>query len=52
MKDDPKQFVLYTTDTGDVKLEVFLQNETIWLSQAKMAELFDVDRTVNCLTII
>lgn len=46
MQDKKSQFLLYTTDTGDVKLEVFLQDETIWLSQKMMAELFDVDRTV------
>jgi hypothetical protein len=46
MEDLASQFVLYTTDSGDVRLEVFLQDENIWLSQAKMSELFDVDRTV------
>jgi hypothetical protein len=29
-----------------VKVEIFLQNETIWLTQQKIAELFGVDRTV------
>jgi hypothetical protein len=47
-KNEAKQFVLYTTDTGDVKLEVFLQDENIWLSQKMMAELFDVEvNTIN-----
>jgi hypothetical protein len=33
---------------GDVKLEVFIQDETIWLTQKMMAQLFDVDvRTVS-----
>jgi hypothetical protein len=36
-------FILYTSDTGDVKLEVFIQDETIWLTQKMMAELFDVE---------
>lgn len=41
-------FILYTSDTGDVKLEVFIQDETIWLTQKMMAELFGVDvRTVS-----
>ncbi len=35
-------FILYTSDTGDVKLEVFIQDETTWLTQKMMAELFDV----------
>ncbi len=39
-------FLLYNSPSGDVKIEVFFQNETIWLTQKKMAELFGVDRTV------
>jgi hypothetical protein len=35
-----KNFLFYTTPNGQIKLEVFLQNETIWLSQKKMSELF------------
>jgi hypothetical protein len=27
-------------------VEIYLQNETIWLTQQKMADLFGVDRTV------
>jgi hypothetical protein len=37
-----EKFILYTTPNGDVKLEVFIQDETIWLSQKMMAELFGV----------
>ena len=36
-------FILYTTPNGEVKLEVFLYNETLWLTQKMMAELFDVN---------
>ena len=40
----PKQnFILYTTPNGEVKLEVFIQDETLWLTQKKMAELFGVE---------
>ncbi|PID31357.1 cell filamentation protein Fic, partial [Candidatus Saccharibacteria bacterium] len=39
-------FLLYNSPSGDVKIEVFFQDETIWLTQKKMAELFGVDRTV------
>ena len=40
--------IFYTTPDGAVHIEVFFQNETFWLSQKKMAELFGVDvRTVN-----
>lgn len=37
------QIVLYTTPDGDIKINTILQNETIWLTQAGMAELFDVN---------
>ena len=41
-------FILYTSPEGDVKLNVFIDNETIWLTQKMMAELFDVDvRTIS-----
>jgi len=41
-------FLLYTTPDNEVRLEVFLQDETIWLTQKMMAELFEVDvRTVS-----
>ncbi|OGJ92043.1 MAG: cell filamentation protein Fic [Candidatus Raymondbacteria bacterium RifOxyA12_full_50_37] len=40
------EFLLYTTPNGKVKVEIFLHNETVWLSQAKIAELFDVERSV------
>ncbi len=42
------EFLLYTTPNGDVKVEIFLMNETVWLSQKKIAELFGVDvSTIN-----
>ncbi len=36
------QFLLYKTDKGDIKVDVLLQNETIWMTQQKIAELFEV----------
>ena len=38
--------MLYTTPNGKVQVEIFLHNETVWLTEEKMAELFGVDRTV------
>ena len=39
---------LYTSDDGHVRLQVALEQETVWLTQAQMAELFDKDvRTIN-----
>src|SRR3990167_6280320 len=40
------EFLLYTAPNGQVKIEVFLRDETIWLTQEQIAKLFDVDRTV------
>jgi len=35
-------FLLYTSATGDIKAEVFLKDETVWLTQKSMASLFGV----------
>ena len=40
------EMLLYTTPNGRVKVEIYLQNETIWLTQQKIADLFAVDRSV------
>ncbi len=40
------EFLLYSSPNGKVKLEIFLRNENIWLTQEKIAQLFGVDRTV------
>jgi len=45
-KEGFSEILLYTTPNGKVKIEVYLQNETIWLTQQKIAELFGVDRSV------
>lgn len=42
------EFLLYKSLNGDIKIEVFLHNENIWLTQKRMAELFDVEiPTIN-----
>ena len=38
------EILLYTTPNGKVKVEIYLQNETIWLTQQKIADLFAVQR--------
>ena len=38
------EILLYTTPNQKVKVEVFLRNETIWLTQQKIADLFGVQR--------
>jgi hypothetical protein len=37
-----RQFLLYKSDKGDIKVDVLLENETIWMPQTKIAELFEV----------
>ena len=39
-----KEILLYKTDNEEVKVEILLHNENLWLTQAKMAELFDVQK--------
>ncbi len=35
-------FLLYTGNDGKINVEVFLKDETVWLTQKAMAELFGV----------
>jgi hypothetical protein len=39
------QIIIYQTPTGNIKIDVHLENETVWLTQAHMAELFGKGRT-------
>jgi hypothetical protein len=39
---DPSQFLLYTAPNGAVKVDVFFKDETAWLTQKALAELFGV----------
>ena len=39
-------FLLYTTPNGKIRVEVFLKDENIWLTQEKIAALFGVERSV------
>ena len=43
MKQD--QIVIYQTEDGQTQIDVRLENETVWLTQAQMAELFKSSRT-------
>ena len=40
------EFLLYTTPSGKVKVEIFLRDENLWLTQARIADLFGVERSV------
>ena len=39
------QIVIYQTEDGQTQIDVRLENETVWLTQAQMAELFKSSRT-------
>ena len=42
--------ILYTTDSGDIKVEVLFSDESFWLNQKRTAELFGVEvNTMNYL---
>lgn len=36
--------IMYTTDDGQVEIEVRLEDENVWLTQNAMAELFDTTK--------
>lgn len=38
------EIIIYTTDDGQVDIEVRLKDENVWLTQNSMAELFDTTR--------
>ncbi|MCK5282509.1 MAG: hypothetical protein KAK00_03810 [Nanoarchaeota archaeon] len=42
INDEITDFLLYNSPNGDVRVEIFLHNETVWLNQNRMAELFGV----------
>ncbi|TVS19515.1 MAG: cell filamentation protein Fic [Planctomycetaceae bacterium] len=44
MESEQNQFLLYTAPDGAVKVEVFYKDESVWLTQKALAELFGVQR--------
>ncbi|HET56150.1 MAG TPA: hypothetical protein ENN33_13175 [Ignavibacteria bacterium] len=48
MKKPNSDIILYSTSEGEIKVEVYYEDETFWLSQKRMSILFDVDiRTIS-----
>lgn len=41
---DNSDFILYTSPNGEIRVDVFINNETVWLTQKSIAELFAVQR--------
>lgn len=42
---EKNEIVVYQPEGGEFHIEVRLENESVWLTQAQMAELFGTDRT-------
>ncbi len=40
-QDKNNKIIIYNTEDGETKIEVQMKDDTIWLSQKQMAELFD-----------
>lgn len=43
-KENPPQFLIYQAEDGKTRLDVRLENETVWLAQTQMAELFQTSK--------
>lgn len=43
--DNSSNIIIYQTEDGLTKINVQIENETVWLSQQQMAELFQSSRT-------
>lgn len=39
-----REIIFYNDGNGEVKIEVLLKDENLWLTQARLAELFDVQK--------
>lgn len=39
------QIIIYQTEDGQTRVDVRMENETVWLTQAQMSELFKSSRT-------
>lgn len=42
---EQNKIIIYQTEDGQTQIDVRMENETVWLTQAQMAELFQTDRT-------
>lgn len=45
MEEEIKNFLIYNTPDEKVRVDIFVQNETFWLTQKAMATLFDVAKS-------
>ncbi len=48
MTTQPTSLLLYQSESGNIKVDVFIQDESVWLTIEQMAELFGKSRsTIN-----
>lgn len=50
-KSSGSEILLYSTEDGKAKIEVRLENETVWLSQSQMVDLFQTTKQIISLHI-
>ena len=43
--DTDNKIIIYQTEDGQTQIDVRLESDTVWLTQAQMADLFETDRT-------
>ena len=46
MSENNTELIIYQTEDGKAKIDVYFEGDTAWLSKAQMAELFRRDRSV------
>lgn len=46
MSNNQGNIIIYQAESGHTRIEVKMEDETVWLTQAQIAILFDVDRSV------
>ena len=47
--DDRGEIIIYQTEDGLTKIDVSMQDETVWLTQVQMAELFQRYIKIQCV---
>lgn len=45
MQENNPQIIIYQTESGETKLDVTFNDETVWLTQMQLCELFDKSKS-------
>ena len=45
MSENNTELIIYQTEDGQTKIDVHMENETVWLSLDQMTELFQRDKS-------